>query len=64
MKNYYYEQIDEAIKHYGKNNYSLDWICNKIGRCWECGLITENQKNELANRVCEIMENESEFENF
>ena len=66
MKNYY-EQIDRAIECYEKHSswtpYSIDWICNRISWCWKWKKITEEQKNELVDRICKVME-EDEYDEY
>ena len=56
----YYEQINKAIQDYeqGKSwhDKSIEWICNRIDWCWKWKKITEEQKNELVDRICKVME--------
>lgn len=56
----YYEQINKTIRDYeqGKSwhDKSIEWICNRIDWCWKWKKITEEQKNELADRICKVME--------
>lgn len=56
----YYEQINKAIQDYeqGKSwhNKSIEWICSRIDWCWKWKKITEEQKNELVDRICKVME--------
>ena len=58
----YYNEIDNALKSYEENkpwhDKSIDWICNRIDWCWKFRHITENQMEELAERVCKIMDGE------
>ena len=60
MRNYYSE-IDKALRQY--ENYepwktqTIDWICNRIDWCWKWKKITEEQMEELADRVSNYLEN-------
>lgn len=56
----YYEEIDKVLSTYetGKTwhySHDIDWICNRIDWCWKWKKITEEQKNELTDRVCNIL---------
>lgn len=58
VKNYYGE-IDKAIISYEEckpwHTHDIDWICNRIDWCWKFRHITEQQMDELVNRICEVM---------
>ena len=62
QKRDYYEEIDNALKSYECykpwHEKSIDWICNRIDWCWKFKHITEKQMEELANRVCKVMNGE------
>ena len=64
----YYEQINKAIQDYeqGKSwhDKNIEWICNRIDWCWKWRKITEEQKNELADRICKVMEDECKYGTF
>ena len=58
-----YEQINKALQDYehGKcwHDKSNEWIYNW---CCEWEKIPEEQKNELVDRICKVMENERKGE--
>ena len=58
--NKFYNEINKALSSYELNKpyhtHSIDWICNRIDWCWKWKKITEAQKDELCNRVIEILE--------
>lgn len=60
MKTKYYKEIDKALWSYENfkpyHPKSTEWICNRINWCWQWKKITEDEKNELCNRIIEIME--------
>ena len=60
MDNKYYEQIDKAILSYEEykswHDKSIEWICSRIDWCWKWRKITEEQKNELCDRIIAVME--------
>lgn len=51
----YYKEINTALKSYEEykswHEKSIDWICNRIDWCWKWKKITEEQMEELAERV-------------
>ena len=55
----YYSEINKAIQSYENfkpfHNYSIDWITNRIDWCWKWKKITEEEMNELVDRICEVM---------
>lgn len=57
----YYNEIDKALKDYEEfkpyRTRSIDWITDRIDWCWKFRHITEEQMNELADRVCKILDN-------
>ncbi len=59
MKNFY-KELDSQLKYFEKNNVgynrTIDNICDKIDWCWKWKKISEEQKNELADRVIKILE--------
>lgn len=58
----YYKEIDgwvkawEDLKPYRKD-HSVDKICFKIGWCWKFRKITSSQKDELCDRMIDLMDN-------
>lgn len=58
----YYGQINEAILSYETfkpyHQYSYSWICDRIDWCWRFRHITEQQKNELCDRIIAVMDDE------
>ena len=62
QKRDYYVEIDTALQSY--ENYkpwhdkSIDWICDRIDWCWKFKHITKKQMEELADRVCKVMNRE------
>lgn len=57
----YYNQIDKAIVSYEEyksyKQYKIEWISDRICWCWKFKHITEEQMENLCNRVCNILEN-------
>ena len=62
QKRDYYVEIDTALQSYEHckswHEKSIDWICNRIDWCWKFKHITEKQMEELADRVCKVMNRE------
>ena len=60
QKRDYYAEIDKALQSYeyckSWHDKTIDWICNRIDWCWIFKHITENQMEELADRVCKVMD--------
>lgn len=57
----YYKEIDEEIKQYELYKpcrKGIDWITDRIDWCWKFRHITENQLEELVDRICNVMEDE------
>ena len=56
----YYNEIDQALKSYEDckpyHPKSIDWICDRIDWCWKFRHISEDQMQELADRVIAIMD--------
>ena len=56
----YYSEINKAIQSYENfkpfHNYSIDWITNRIDWCWKWKKITQEQMEELVDRICKVME--------
>lgn len=54
MRNYYSE-IDKVLKQYENHEpwktQTVEWVCNRIEWCWRWKKITEEQMEELADRV-------------
>lgn len=59
--NKFYTEIDKALRSYEQfkpyHNKSVEWICDRITWCWKWKKITEEQKNELADRITYILKN-------
>lgn len=55
----YYKEIDEVLKRYEEHkpyfDKSIDWAVNRIDWCYKWRKITEDQMEELADRVVEIL---------
>ena len=56
----YYKEIDKALKPYENyNSYpekTIIWICDRIDWAWKWRKITEDQKNEVCDRICILFE--------
>lgn len=56
----YYRQIDNAIKSYEEckpsHEFKIEWICDRIAWCWKFRHITEEQMEELCDRIIEVMD--------
>lgn len=55
----YYKEIDAAIKRYEDYKYpshKIEWITDRICWCWKFRHITEKQKDELADRITNVIE--------
>lgn len=56
----FYNEIDKALQSYEcykpYHLRSIEWICNRIDWCWKWKKITEQEKNELCNRVIVVLE--------
>lgn len=54
----YYKEIDEVLKRYEEYkpyyDKNIDWAVNKIDWCWKWRKITEDQMEELTDRVIKI----------
>lgn len=59
-KRNYYEEINKALLCYEENKpwhaQSTDWICNRIDWCWKFKHITKEQMEELADRICKVLD--------
>ena len=56
--NYYYNQIDHAIRQYEEGKYAehpIGWITDRIAWCSKFKHITDEQQYELVDRVIMIM---------
>ena len=56
--NYYYNQIDRAIRQYEEGKYAehpIGWITDRIEWCFRFKHITDSQKNELIARIMAVM---------
>lgn len=55
-----YQKIDKAIKEWETyrpvTQYSTDWICNRIEWAWKWRKITKEQMEELADRICVVLD--------
>ena len=51
----YYAEIDSGLREWEEckpyHNRDLSWLADRIDWCWRWRRITEEQTNELANRV-------------
>lgn len=60
MSKDYYKQIDTAIRSYEEykpyHQLTIDQITDKIDWCWKWKKITEDQMEELADRIIKVME--------
>jgi hypothetical protein len=60
MDNKYYNQINEALLSYENfkpyHDKTIDWICDRIDWTWKWKKNTQEQMEELANRVTSILE--------
>ena len=60
MKKNYYEEINQALQSY--ENYkpyhtkTVDWICNRIDWCWKWRKISQDEMEELVNRIYLVLE--------
>lgn len=69
MKRYtnedYYREIDQAIKSYEEHRQfhprTLSWLSDRIDWCWKWRKITEEQCDELCNRMVEIFESQTNY---
>lgn len=56
----YYKEIDDALKTYEEfkpwHTRSIEWIADRIDWCWKFRHITKEQMEELADRVCKILD--------
>lgn len=58
----FYKEIDKALQSYEAfkpyHPYSTDWICNRIDWCYKWRKITQEQMEELSNRVMAVLDTE------
>lgn len=58
-KDYHYNIIDNALKSYEENKvyhrFTISWITDRIDWCWKFRKITEDQLEELTNRVINVL---------
>lgn len=55
----YYDQISKEIEKYESLKSCkqlVAWICDRIDWCWKFKKISEEQMNELCDRVIDILE--------
>ena len=56
----YYNEIDKELQRYEEfkpyHTKSIDWICNRIDWCYKWKKITQEQMEELSNRIVVVME--------
>ncbi len=58
--NKFYDEIDKALQSY--ENYKpyhtrkIEWISDRICWCWKWKKITEEQMEELCDRVIKVLE--------
>ena len=51
----FYEEINRSLTPIEKGHYSartLDWCVNRVDWCWKWRKISQEQMEELANRIC------------
>ena len=57
----YYGEINKALLEYEEHPYkswytkTIEWICNRIDWCYHWKKITEEQMNELVDRIVIVM---------
>jgi len=60
IKHDYYTEINKALISYEQykpyHTHKIEWITNRIDWCWRWRKITEEQMNELVDRVIAVME--------
>lgn len=60
MKKNYYEEINKALQSYENcksyHTKTTEWICNRIDWCWKWKKISQEEMEELTNRICLILE--------
>lgn len=60
MAKNYYKEIDKVLKSYEEyktwHDKSISWICDRIDWCWKWKKITREEMEELADRICKVME--------
>ena len=58
----YYEEINRALKEHEEykpyHTKSLDWIADRIDWCWKWRKISDEQLNNLTNRIIKIFKEE------
>ena len=58
----YYVEIDKALQSHEQykswHGKSIEWICNRIDWCWKFRHITQEQMEELVDRICKVMNRE------
>lgn len=55
----FYKKIDFYLKQHEENKYairSLEWIADYIDWAWKWRKITEEQKDEVVDRICKLFE--------
>lgn len=60
----WYEELDREVKIQEGNGYKfhdIHWVCDRIDWCWQFRKITEEQMEELVDRVCEVMDSEVHY---
>lgn len=59
MNKKYYLEIDKELKSYENHNSyhtkTIDWICNRIDWAWKWRKITEEEMEELTDRVIIVL---------
>jgi hypothetical protein len=56
-----YDKINEAVSRLEQNKYTIlnsYWCANRIAWAWKFRKITEEQKNELTERMVEVFKME------
>ena len=59
MKDYYAE-IDKCLSRHEQGKFtthSMEWCTDRVAWCWKWRKITKEQMNNLADRICNIYDN-------
>lgn len=60
MSKNYYQEINSALLFYEENKpyhtRDTEWICNGIDWCWKFRRIANDEMEELADRVCKVLD--------
>ena len=60
MAKNYYDELDQALKSYEEfkswHEKNVSWICDRIAWCYKWKKITEEETDELTDRICKVMD--------